>query len=112
LEELLMDTLSYAFNHVPWWVWLVAVLVAAGFTVQFWLPIWAVMPNWLKVTLAAVGAVLTAYVAGRNKGSKDERDRRAKADAHAIQNRKDVDDEVRNLSPSDVDKRLDRWSRD
>jgi len=107
-----MDWLSWAFNYVPWWVWLVAVLVAAGFTVQFWLPIWAVMPNWLKVALAAVGAVLTAYVAGRNRGSKDERDRRAKADAHAIQNRKETDDEVRNLPADDLDRGLDKWMRD
>lgn len=107
-----MDTLSYAFNYVPWWVWLVAAIIAAVLTYQFWLPIWAMLPRPVKVLVAAIAAVLTAYVAGRNKGSKDERDRRAKADAHAIQNRKDVDDEVRNLPTDDLDRRLDRWMRD
>jgi hypothetical protein len=107
-----MDWLSYAFNFVPWWVWLIALIVAAGFTYQFWVPIWAITPKPVKIALAAIAAVLTAYVAGRNRGSKDERDRRAKADANAIQNRKDVDDEVRNLPADDLDRRLDKWMRD
>jgi|GEM_PF-2742585 len=107
-----MDTLSWAFNFIPWWAWLVAAIIAAVLTYQFWLPIWAVLPRPVKVLLAAIAAVLTAYVAGRNKGSKDERDRRAKADANAIQNRKDVDDEVRNLPADDLDRRLDKWMRD
>jgi len=107
-----MDWLSYAFNFVPWWVWTVIAVVLLAVFWQALLPIWLALPKWLKGLILGTGALLTAYVAGRNKGSKDERDRRAKADAHAIQNRKDVDDEVRNLSPSDTDKRLDRWYRD
>lgn len=107
-----MDAISYAFNFIPWWVWFVAALVGLALTIQFWTPIWAVMPTWMKVVLGAIGAVLMAYVAGRNRGSKDEREQRAKADARAVQTRKETDDEVRNLSPSDVDKRLDRWNRD
>lgn len=107
-----MDTLSYLLNFIPWWVWTVIAVVLLA---VFWQPVmafWLGAPKWLKGLILGAGALLTAYVAGRNKGSKDERDRRVKADAHAIQNRKDVDDEVRNLSPSDVDKRLDRWRRD
>ncbi|MDB5733240.1 MAG: hypothetical protein JWQ03_3135 [Variovorax sp.] len=107
-----MDTISWAFNYVPWWVWFVAVLLALGFTIQFWLPIWAVTPRWLKVTLGAIGAILAAYFAGRNRGSKDERDQRARTDARTIQTRTETDHEINNLSPSDTDKRLDRWSRD
>lgn len=107
-----MDTLSYAFNFVPWWVWTIIVVVLLAVFWQALLPIWLALPQWLKGLILAGGALLTAYVAGRNKGSKDERDRRAKADAHAIQNRKDVDDEVRNLPADDLDRRLDKWMCD
>jgi hypothetical protein len=107
-----MDTLSWAFNYVPWWVWGVIAVVLLAVFWQALLPIWLVMPKWLKGLILGAGALLTAYIAGRNRGSKDERDRRAKADAHAIQNRKDVDDEVRNLPADDLDRRLDKWMRD
>lgn len=107
-----MSTISWAFNFVPWWVWLIAVLVAAGFTYQFWMPIWLALPKWLKGLILGTGALLAAYVAGRNRGSKDERDQRAKADARAIQTRKETDDEVRNAPAADVDRRLGKWMRD
>jgi hypothetical protein len=107
-----MDTASWLFNFIPWWAWVVAAIIAAVLTYQFWLPIWAMLPRPVKVALAAIAAVLTAYVAGRNKGSKDERDRRAKADANAIKNRKDIDDEVRNRPAATVDRDLDKWMRD
>jgi hypothetical protein len=111
-----MDTISlfvsWVFNFIPWWVWLVATLVAAGLTVQFWSPIWAIMPAWMKATLVFVGAVALAFLAGRNRGSKDERDMRKEADAHAVERRKDIDHEVANLDKPAADQRLDRWMRD
>lgn len=107
-----MDTLSWVFNFVPWWLWVAIVVVLIAVFWQVLGPIWLLTPRWLKTALAAIGAVLAAYVAGRNRGSKDERDQRAKADARAVQTRKETDDEVRNLSPSDIDKRLDAWNRD
>ena len=82
-----MDMLSYAFNFVPWWVWPVGLLVAAIVTWQLWAPIWALLPRSMKVALTAVGAVLVAYIAGRNRGSKDEREQRAKKDAQAVAGR-------------------------
>lgn len=107
-----MDWLSYAFNFVPWWLWLVGLLIAAIVTWQFWAPIWAVLPKPVKIALATVGAILAAYAAGRNRGSKDERDQRAKKDARAIQKRKETDDEIRNLPADDLDRRIDKWMRD
>lgn len=107
-----MDTLSYAFNYVPWWVWTVFAIVLVAVFWQTLLPIWLALPKWLKGLILAAGALLTAYVAGRNKGSNDERDRRAKADAHAIQTRKETDDEVRNRPAARVDSDLDKWMRD
>lgn len=107
-----MSTISWLFNFIPWWVWTVIAVVLVAVFWQALLPIWLAFPKWLKGLILGAGILLTTYVAGRNKGSKDERDRRAKADAHAIQNRKDVDDEVRNLPADDLDRRLDKWMRD
>jgi hypothetical protein len=103
---------GWFFNFIPWWAWLVAALVAAALTVQFWAPIWAVMPSWMKAALIFIGAVLLAFIAGRNRGSKDERDVRKEADAHAVERRKDIDHEVANIDRPAADKRLDRWMRD
>lgn len=107
-----MSILSWAFNFVPWWAWVVAFIITTTLTWQFWAPIWAVLPTPGKVALAAIGAALVAYIAGRNRGSKDERDQRAKKDAHAVQTRKEIDDEIRNLPDADVDRGLDKWMRD
>lgn len=107
-----MDTLSWAFNFVPWWVWVVAIVVAVIVTYQFWMPVWLALPKWLKALILGIAALVTAYVAGRNRGAKDERDQRARADARAIQTRKETDDEIRNAPAADVDRRLDRWMRD
>jgi hypothetical protein len=72
----------------------------------------ALLPRSMKVAPTAVVAVLVAYIAGRNRGSKDERVHRAKKDARAVQTRKETDNEVRNLPDADVDRRLDKWMRD
>ncbi|KQW22805.1 hypothetical protein ASC80_05550 [Afipia sp. Root123D2] len=107
-----MDTLSWLFNFVPWWVW---VVIAAVLLAVFWqalLPVWLTLPKWLKGIILGAGALFTAYAAGRNRGSKDEREQRAKADARAVQTRKETDDEIRNAPAADVDRRLDGWMRD
>lgn len=107
-----MDTASWLFNFIPWWVWTVIAVVLLA---VFWQPVmafWLGAPKWLKGLILAAGALLTAYIAGRNKGSKDERDRRAKADASAIKNRKEIDDEVRNRPAARIDSDLDKWMRD
>lgn len=107
-----MDTLSWLANYLPWWVLPVVAAVALVATIPYWTPIWAVMPRWLKTAIVAVSGGFTLYWMGRNKGSKDERDQRAKADAAAVETRSKVHDEISNLKPADRDKRLDRWMRD
>lgn len=107
-----MDTISWAFNFIPWWMLAVIAIVLVAVFWQALLPIWLALPKWLKGLILAVGALLTAYVAGRNKGSKDERDRRVKADANAIKNRKDIDDEILNRPAARIDSDLDKWMRD
>lgn len=107
-----MDTLSWLFNFMPWWVWLAIVVVLLAVFWQALLPVWLALPKWLKGIILGAGALFTAYIAGRNRGSKDERDQRAKADARAVQTRKETDDEIRNAPAADVDRRLDKWMRD
>jgi membrane protein implicated in regulation of membrane protease activity len=107
-----LSTISWALNYVPWWVWPLAVVVIAAATFQFWAPVWALMPKWLKAVILAVFALATAFTAGKWRGAKDERDQRAKADANALKNRKEVDDDVANNPRADVDRDLDQWMRD
>ena len=78
-----MDWLSYAFNYVPWWIWTVIAIVLLAVFWQTLLPIWLALPKWLKGLILGTGALLTAYFAGRNRGSKDERDHRVVRDGEA-----------------------------
>lgn len=103
--------LSYLFNFVPWWLWVLLIALAAGISWQFWGPIWMALPRPAKTALATLGALIAVYVMGRNKGSRDERDQAAKRDARATQTRKEIEDEIRDLPDDDVDRRLDRWMR-
>lgn len=95
-------------NAVPFWVWLIVIGVALAFTAQFWMPIWLALPRWLKAVILGAGAILAAYGFGRNKGFRDEQARnKARAD-NATRNRLEVEQDVKRMSPSDVDKRLEQ----
>ena len=63
--------------------------------------IWALIPNWLKMTAAAVLAVFLCLAAGYVAGTIKERQRSAlaaaEATAKAIQKRADIDEEVINM---------------
>lgn len=109
-----MDTLSWAFNFVPWWVYpaIGIVLVAV-----FWQPIfaiWNLLPKGVKALLVGAGVAVMTYVAGRNKGSKDERAHRDALDAKAYKRKQEIKDDVAKLPDSAVDDELRRngWMRD
>ncbi|MFD1199593.1 hypothetical protein ACFQ3K_14905 [Brucella gallinifaecis] len=63
--------------------------------------IWALIPNWLKMTAAAVLAAFLCLGAGYTYGTMKERQRSAlaaaEATAKAIQKRADIDEEVINM---------------
>ena len=63
--------------------------------------IWALIPNWLKITAAAVLAAFLCLAAGYVVGTFKERQRSALAAAEAttkaIQKRADIDEEVINM---------------
>lgn len=76
--------------------------------------IWA----WEKVKgfAAALGLILVAigiaFLKGRKAGVEHMEAEQTKRRIEALQDRKAVDDEIKNLGSNDVDQRLARWMRD
>lgn len=106
-----MSTIGWLFNFVPWWApWLLGG-VALVFTMNFWLPIWGMIPTKAKIALGAVGAGVAAWWMGRNQGAKSERDQLAKREAGAVKQREKIDENVHQLSNDDLSKRRARWNR-
>lgn len=103
---------SWVLDHVPYWVWFVVGAVALAATYPMWSAIWLLTPRWLKTVLIAIASLVAAYLAGRNRGTKDAKDAQAKANAEAVKRRLDTNDEVTRMRPADRDKSLDRWLRD
>ncbi|KAA9370913.1 hypothetical protein [Ochrobactrum quorumnocens] len=72
--------------------------------------IWALIPNWLKYTIAALVAAFLLLAAGNLYGTMKERQRSAvaaaEATAKAIQKRADIDEEVINMDNVALCKRL------
>lgn len=106
--------MNWLIDHVPWYVPVVIAIIALGFCWQFIAPIWALMPNWLKASVSAIGAIFVAVQYGRNKGAKDAEAKRAQDNAQAVQTRKQIDANVEAMPDSDVTKRLgdNKWLRD
>lgn len=72
--------------------------------------IWALIPNWLKMSVAAVLAAFLCLAAGYAAGTIKERQRSAlaaaEATAKAIQKRADIDEEVINMDAVALCKQL------
>jgi hypothetical protein len=72
--------------------------------------IWALIPTWLKYSLAALVAAFLLLAAGSLYGTMKERQRAAvaaaEATAKAIQKRADIDEEVINMDAVALCKRL------
>lgn len=99
-------------DSIPWWIYPAAAGVVLAVTVQFWSPIWLALPRPVKAAIIGAGAIFGAYIAGRNRGARNERDRRDAANAQANQKRTEIEDEIRNSSDDDLHKRASRWMRD
>lgn len=108
--------MSFIIDHTPFWVWVVLMLAIVGPLMFYFGPaiigVWKILPNWLKVTLTFGVSIIFAVLYGRNKGARDAKADRDAANARAIQTRQNVDHEVDNLPPADVDRRLGKWMRD
>ena len=108
--------LGVVIDSTPWWAWALAALAALAASYQLWWPLWGTLPAPAKAGIAAAGAAILAYLAGRNRGASGalERERAATeaAKARAVKIAKETEDEVDTLAPADLDSRLDRWVRD
>ena len=107
--------ISFIIDHLPWWAYWAAIGFVALATLPMWWPvavtIWTWMPNWMKALVIGIGAILTAYAAGRNRGSKNERDRQAERSKNAEAHRDELHKEIEALPDSELDKRFNRWVR-
>ena len=108
--------MNFILDHIPVWVYVVVACAGAGALMYFFspiiIPLWNLLPNWLKWTLGFIVAMFLAVMGGRVKGRRDAEEEQAKRDAAAISNRKKIDDEVAKLDRPAVDKRLDPFMRD
>ena len=77
--------------------------------------IWAIIPAWLKHTVAWVVAGLAAiggaWAVGRRGGVVSAKNKAAQRNAEAAAKAKAVRDEVDSISDDDVSKRLSKWQR-
>ena len=108
---------NWIIDHIPIWVWLVILFGGLGALFYFFspilVPIWNLMPKWLKVLLGGIVSVTLAALAGRYRGRKDAEEEQRRRDAEALQKRKEVEDAVNKLPPGEAENRLrNRWSSD
>lgn len=108
--------MNWLLDFLPWWIWYAAVGAALVFTLPWWMPtavlLWGRLPPWARFLLGGVLAVLAAYLAGRNRGTSNERARQKARDAKAVRQRTETDSEVERKSDDQVKKELERWNRD
>jgi membrane protein YdbS with pleckstrin-like domain len=106
--------LSFLWNYIPWWVFVIIGVVIVGFCWQFIAPIWSILPKPVKVALVFIGSILIAAQWGRNRARKDMEEQRAKDNANAIIERDKIDEQVKRLPPNVVDQHLrdGGWLRD
>ena len=104
--------IGYILDITPYWVWAAALAVVLVATFQVWSPVWLVLPRWVKELVLFTLGVAGAYLAGRNRGSANERDKQKRANESALKRRREVEDEIKNLDGDGVNKRLNKWMRD
>lgn len=106
-------------DYVPWWVWLMFSTLGIGgglaaliFFVPAALPVllslWNRCPLWLKAVLVGITGGFFAYLAGRNTGAANERGRMKEKEDNAVRNRLEVSQDVKRMTPTQVDKELNR----
>lgn len=108
-------TLMWILGYVPLWVWAVVFFAGFGALYFYFGPIitliWNWTPRWLKLTIGGALSLLAAVAYGRYQGAKTEREMQKHREENAVQDRKEIHDEVKNLSNADLDKRFDKWVR-
>lgn len=109
----ILDTIL---DHIPIWGWVVIIGVPICAALYFFypilIPIWRMLPEWLKALILAIGATFIAYMGGRYKGRWDAEQADKKRDAEALQKRTEVDNAVdKQTGKQTSDALRDRWTR-
>lgn len=104
-------------DHIPLWGWFVIIGAPIGAALYFaspiLIPLWHMLPNWVKALLIFIGGLALAFLGGRYRGRANAEEEQRRRDAQALQKRTEVDHEVDNLSDKETADRLrDRWTRD
>jgi hypothetical protein len=96
--------MTWLFNLIPIWVWIVAGIVAAIFAYR--------MLGWKgMVAVAAVTFGSVAYSRGVKTGTTSERAKQAKADVDAVVIIQRERDEAEGLTETELDQEFNRWNR-
>lgn len=103
---------NIAVNYIDWKIWIGIILVIAVLTFQIWGTIWLALPLWMKVTIIFIVVAIGAYFAGRNTGSKNERDLNNERNRKGEDLRNKIDENIRSLDEAALEKRAGRWYRD
>jgi hypothetical protein len=104
-------------DHIPWWVYMVAGTAGIGALFYFFspilVPIWNMLPTWLRAALIGTVAAFLAWIAGRNTGRHNAEEEERRRNADAMRKRNEVDNAVDKKSDSQVQQDLrNRWSSD
>jgi len=103
-------------DHIPLWGWMVIFgvpsIIALYYLSPILLPIWRMLPAPVQGILLAVAAAGIAFLGGRYRGRANAEEEERRRNAEALQRRTEVENEVGNMSGSDVNKKLrDRWTQ-
>jgi hypothetical protein len=105
---------EWLWGHIPWYVPAIVIIVAIGFCWQWIAPIWLILPNWARWSIASTIAVLVAIQYGRNRGIAGEQTRQKSLNEHATEQRDKINASVKAMPSNAVTRALERngWMRD
>lgn len=74
--------------------------------------LWSRFQGWLIAAGAAVALLVGAYLKGRSDSKAINKTKTLEDRVKSVEKAKEVENEVRKMSPSDIDRRLDKYMRD
>jgi hypothetical protein len=80
--------------------------------VTFLLGIWNKLQGWLIAAGAVVALLVGAYIKGRGDAADKAKTKTLEDRVKSVEKAKEVENEIRKMSPSDIDRRLDKYMRD
>lgn len=74
--------------------------------------LWGKTKVWAGIGLAVIVAIGIAFLRGRSAGIQHMEAEQARRRIESIKDRKEVDDDVDQMGPADLDSNYSRWLRD